>query len=227
MVFIKNLCGFLGLILLMYGSTVFILVFVDSAFKNRVLLGFGSGAVLFFGGFLLYLFHRIEVSWIRNRSEAELALDAKISKVFSWFGTITIIVGLLLFTFLGPLLAIIIVALLYSFIAIAFRNTVMGFIASVLGARLKKDDKAPIPTSVNIEHDDDELNRLIHSLNELEFDSRPLDKINDVKAIERLGDIGDVKALPVLKMLQRHIHMEVGRAADKAIDKINAINKSV
>lgn len=72
----------------------------------------------------------------------------------------------------------------------------------------------------------DELNRLISLLYELDAETRRFDNINDIKAIERLAEIGDPEALPVLYKLSRHILMSVSRAADKAISRLNdGINK--
>ena len=76
------------------------------------------------------------------------------------------------------------------------------------------------PRSVKLTNSD-ELKQLMFRLYEISTGSRQLDKINDIKAIERLAEIGDTEALPVLHKLSRHIHMEIAYAADMAVDKLS------
>jgi HEAT repeat protein len=70
-----------------------------------------------------------------------------------------------------------------------------------------------------------EFHNLIRRLEELTNYSREVDVEKDVKAIERLAELGDPQALDVLTRVSRHLLIDIKFAAKDAIEKIKNANR--
>jgi len=66
---------------------------------------------------------------------------------------------------------------------------------------------------------------LIRHIEEVASYSRDADREKDVRAIERLAELGDPQALDVLTRATKHILLDIKFAAREAIDKIKNANR--